>query len=200
VRVVIIEDIRDVREGLARLIDGTGGFECARAFRTMEEALDGIEGSSPDVILADIGLPGMDGIEGTRLLYQRLPHVPILALSVYDDDRVFNALCAGASGYLLKNTAPARAMTPPSTFDANALVRRPQALSLTRNPPYRNHQSTSRRSRFGGASRAPGPGGPVVRGRGRPARLPAYLRSYRAGVCGATRNMARLSNGQVRSP
>ena len=109
VRVVIIEDLREVREGLAMLIDGTRGFQCAGAYRTMEDALSGIVGSRPDVILTDIGLPGMDGIEGTRLLHERFPRIPILALSVYDDDdKVFNAICAGASGYLLKNTAPAR--------------------------------------------------------------------------------------------
>jgi DNA-binding NarL/FixJ family response regulator len=109
VRVVIIEDLREVREGLAMLITGTSGFCCAGSYRTMEDALNGIAGSRPDVILTDIGLPGMDGIEGTRLLRDRFPAVPILALSVYDDDEnVFNAICAGASGYLLKSTAPAR--------------------------------------------------------------------------------------------
>ena len=98
-----------MREGLAMLINGTQGFDCAGCYRTMEEALGGITGTSPDVILTDIGLPGMDGIDGTRILRERLPNVPILALSVYDDDaNVFNAICAGASGYLLKNTPPAR--------------------------------------------------------------------------------------------
>ena len=109
VRVVIIEDLREVREGLTMLINGTNGFECAASYRTMEEALKGIAGTRPDVILTDIGLPGMDGVEGTRILRERFPQVPILALTVYDDDdNVFNAICAGASGYLLKNTAPAR--------------------------------------------------------------------------------------------
>jgi DNA-binding NarL/FixJ family response regulator len=109
VRVVIIEDLREVREGLAILIHGTNGFQCTSSYRTMEDALNGIAGSRPDVILTDIGLPGMDGIEGTRILRERLPEVPILALTVYDDDEnVFNAICAGASGYLLKNTTPAR--------------------------------------------------------------------------------------------
>jgi DNA-binding NarL/FixJ family response regulator len=109
VRVVIIEDQRDVRDGLTALIDGTEGFQCAGSYRTMEDALERIEGTRPSVILTDIGLPGMDGIEGTRILRERLPHVPIVALSVYgDDDNVFNAICAGASGYLLKNTTPTR--------------------------------------------------------------------------------------------
>jgi DNA-binding NarL/FixJ family response regulator len=109
VRVVVIEDLREVREGLTMLINGTSGFQCASSYRTMEDALKGLEGTRPDVILTDIGLPGMDGIQGTRILRERFPDVPILALSVYDDDdNVFNAICAGASGYLLKNTAPAR--------------------------------------------------------------------------------------------
>jgi len=109
VRVVIIEDLLEVREGLAVLINGTSGFECTGRFRTMEEALAGVEASRPAVILTDIGLPGMNGIEGTRILSARYPDVPILALSVYgDDENVFAAICAGASGYLLKNTPPAR--------------------------------------------------------------------------------------------
>jgi len=109
VRVVIIEDLREVREGLTVLINGTASFQCAGSYRTMEEALASLDAAGPDVILTDIGLPGMDGIEGTRILRERFPNVPVLALSVYDDDdNVFNAICAGASGYLLKNTPPAR--------------------------------------------------------------------------------------------
>ena len=109
IRVVVIEDLREVREGLTMLINGTPGFVCADAYRTMEAALEGMRASMPDVILTDIGLPGMDGIEGTRILHEQFPRTPILALSVYDDDdKVFNAICAGASGYLLKNTPPAR--------------------------------------------------------------------------------------------
>ena len=111
VRVVIIEDLRDVRESLATLIAGTPGFEVAACFRTMEDALRGIDSAQPTVILTDIGLPGIDGIEGARRLHTILPGVPVLALTVYDDDeKVFNAICAGASGYLLKNTPPTRLM------------------------------------------------------------------------------------------
>lgn len=107
--IVIIEDMRDVREGLSMLITGTSGFRCTGAYRTMEEALARIVPEHTGVILTDIGLPGMSGIDGIRALRERMPDVPILALTIYDsDDQVFRALCAGASGYLLKNTPPAR--------------------------------------------------------------------------------------------
>jgi DNA-binding NarL/FixJ family response regulator len=109
VRVVLIEDLREVREGLTILINGTPGFRCTGSYRTMEEALARVERTPCDTVLTDIGLPGMSGIEGIRILHERFPELPILALTVYnDDDKVFQALCAGASGYLLKNTPPAR--------------------------------------------------------------------------------------------
>jgi DNA-binding NarL/FixJ family response regulator len=109
IAVSIVEDVRDVREGLVVLINGTSGFRCSGAYRTMEEALAGIDAAPPDVVLSDIGLPGMSGVEGIRILRERFPQLPILALTVYDeDDDVFDALCAGAVGYLLKNTPPAR--------------------------------------------------------------------------------------------
>jgi DNA-binding NarL/FixJ family response regulator len=109
ISVVLIEDTREVREGLAALINGTRGFSCLASYYSMETALAGLDHHQPDVILTDIGLPGMSGIQGIEILRERLPQVPILALTVYDnDDKVFNALCAGASGYLLKNTPPAR--------------------------------------------------------------------------------------------
>ena len=91
------------------LIGGTPGFQCAGSYRSMTEALNQVCEQSADVILTDIGLPGMSGIEGTRILHERSPGVPILALTIYDDEeKVFAALCAGASGYLLKNTPPAK--------------------------------------------------------------------------------------------
>ena len=109
IRVVVIEDLREVRDGLAVLINGTAGLCCTAGYRSMEEALPRIEADVPDVVLTDIGLPGMSGIEGIRLLRQRHPELPILALTVYDnDDHVFDSLCAGANGYLLKNTPPGR--------------------------------------------------------------------------------------------
>ena len=110
--VMLIEDQRDVREGLSVLINGTPGFRCTRSYRTMNEALQSmtaIADDLPDVVLTDIGLPGMSGIEGIGVLRKQYADLPVLALTVYDsDDKVFDALCAGASGYLLKNTPPAR--------------------------------------------------------------------------------------------
>src|SRR5579872_314568 len=109
IKVAIVEDHQKIREGLMALIDGTEGFRAAGSFRSMEDALDGIGQDPPDVALLDIGLPGISGIEGVRLLKDRYPHLLFLMLTVYDDDeRIFDAICAGACGYLLKNTPPAR--------------------------------------------------------------------------------------------
>jgi DNA-binding NarL/FixJ family response regulator len=108
-RVVLIEDLREVREGLTALINGTNGFECVASYGMMETALARIEREKPDAILTDLGLPGMSGIEGIELLREIFPDVPIIALTIYDNDReIFDALCNGANGYLLKNTPPAR--------------------------------------------------------------------------------------------
>jgi DNA-binding NarL/FixJ family response regulator len=109
IKVAIVEDQRQIREGLTLLIGGTEGFCCVGSFGSMEETLHRLGSRSPDVVLVDIGLPGMSGIEGIRLLKERYPNVLFLTLTVYkDDQRVFDAICAGARGYLLKNTPPAR--------------------------------------------------------------------------------------------
>jgi DNA-binding NarL/FixJ family response regulator len=109
IRVAIIEDEREIRECLTLLVNGTEGYSCTGSYRSMEEALEKISRHVPDVVLSDIGLPGMSGIEGVRLLKERHPDLLVLMLTVYDDDeRIFDAMCAGACGYLLKKTPPAR--------------------------------------------------------------------------------------------
>jgi DNA-binding NarL/FixJ family response regulator len=109
IKVAIVEDQREFRECLAILIDGTEGYRCTGSFRSMEEALDKIGANLPDVALVDIGLPGMSGVEGIRILKERYPALLLVMNTVYeDDDRIFDALCAGACGYLLKKTPPAR--------------------------------------------------------------------------------------------
>lgn len=109
VAVAIVEDRDELREGLARLIDSSASLRTIGRFASMEAALSKLRHQAPDVLLADIGLPGMTGIEGVRLLRERFPDLRILMLTVYgDDDHVFEAICAGASGYLLKDTPPER--------------------------------------------------------------------------------------------
>lgn len=109
VKVAIIEDQRPIREGLSWLIDSTEGFACTGSFASVEAALSRIKDNLPDIVLTDIGLPGKSGIQGVRELKELYPSMQFLMLSVYDDDeRVFEALCAGACGYLLKKTPPAR--------------------------------------------------------------------------------------------
>src|SRR5271169_5726720 len=108
-KVAIIEDQFRIREGLRVLIDGTSGYRCMGAFGSMEEALPAIASQAPDVVLLDIGLPGMSGIEGIPLLKKRLQGLSVVMLTVYDDDKcILDALCAGACGYLLKETPPTR--------------------------------------------------------------------------------------------
>jgi DNA-binding NarL/FixJ family response regulator len=109
IRIMIVEDNRTFRDGLTSLIGFTDGFKCIGSFGSMEEALARLRREKPDVVLSDIGLPGISGIEGIGRIKELYPDLMILILSVYDDDeRIFDALCAGASGYLLKRTPPSK--------------------------------------------------------------------------------------------
>ena len=109
VKVAIVEDNREIREGLALLINSAPGFECITACANAEEALVGLPIKQPDVVLMDIQLPGMSGIDCIRELKQQLPKLQILMLTVFEDyERIFRSLSAGASGYLVKKTPPAK--------------------------------------------------------------------------------------------
>jgi len=109
IKVVIVEDKKVIRDGLSTLICGTAGLNCVANYGNCEDMLEGLVNDAPDVILMDIGLPGMSGIEGIREVRKVTPDPTIVVLSVYeDDDNIFEALCTGASGYLVKNTPPSR--------------------------------------------------------------------------------------------
>lgn len=109
IKVIIVEDNNTIREGLGQLLNSHDGLECAASFRSCEEMLSEVDNIMPDLVLMDIGLPGMDGIEGVRQLRKRQPESLVLMLTVYEDnEKVFDALCAGACGYLVKNTQPER--------------------------------------------------------------------------------------------
>src|SRR3982751_3888791 len=84
INVAIIEDRREIREGLAMLISGTEGFICKGKFGSMEEGLRRVGAENPDVVLCDIGLPGMDGIEGIKILKEKFPDLLVIMLTIYD--------------------------------------------------------------------------------------------------------------------
>jgi DNA-binding NarL/FixJ family response regulator len=108
IKVSIIEDDDWIRENLASRIKQTAGFVCAGSYRTGEEALTQLPAQAPDVVLMDINLPKMNGIECVRQLKALIPSAQVLMLTVYEDsDKIFNSLLAGASGYLLKRTSQA---------------------------------------------------------------------------------------------
>ena len=100
---------KEIRESLAILIEGTDGFSCVSHYGSVELALVKIENDAPDVILMDINLPGMTGIEGVKLIKEKMPECEIIMQIISENDKdVFDSLCAGACGYLKKNTPPAK--------------------------------------------------------------------------------------------
>lgn len=109
INVAIVEDNNTIREGLAALINGTEGYKCIGAFGDAESFLSKISSLPINVVLMDIGLPGMNGIEGAKSAVLKNPDLSILMLTIYEESEfVFDALCAGACGYLVKKTPPAR--------------------------------------------------------------------------------------------
>ena len=108
ITVGIIEDNEQIREGLAVLINGSPGFSCVATAPSAEEGLQVLPKKRPDVVLMDINLPGMSGIEAVPRLKELLPNAQIMMLTVYEDDeKIFRSLVAGAAGYVLKRTPPA---------------------------------------------------------------------------------------------
>ncbi|GAB4296431.1 MAG: response regulator transcription factor [Ignavibacteriaceae bacterium] len=106
-RVVIIEDDDLIRNVYADLISDSSEIICTGAYSNCEDAIKNLAEDAPDIILMDIGLPGISGIEGTRRIKRAVSSVDIIVITVNEEDeQVFEALCAGASGYLTKNTPP----------------------------------------------------------------------------------------------
>jgi DNA-binding NarL/FixJ family response regulator len=105
ISVAIIEDNASIRDGVAALINLSPGFTCQLQFESCEDALKTIRPPLPDIVLMDIGLGGMSGIEGVARLKSRFPDLKIIMLTVYEEnEKIFRSLCAGASGYLVKKT------------------------------------------------------------------------------------------------
>jgi DNA-binding NarL/FixJ family response regulator len=108
ITVSIVEDNDQLRGTLARVLDRADGFQCLGQYPSAEAALEALPKERPNVVLMDINLPGMNGVECVRRLKQLVPETQMIMLTVYEDtENIFNALAAGASGYLLKRTKSA---------------------------------------------------------------------------------------------
>lgn len=143
VRVVLVEDDPAVREGLQILVGASSSCSCVAAFSCAEDALAGLRQAAADVVLMDINLPGISGIECIKRIKSTSPRLQILMLTVFEDhDRIFESLAAGANGYLLKQTPPAKLLdaiielhaggSPMSTQIARKVV---QVFQKTPQPP-----------------------------------------------------------------
>jgi DNA-binding NarL/FixJ family response regulator len=106
ISISIVEDNEKLRGTLARVLNRAEGFRCVSQYPSAEEALKDLPNVKPDVVLMDINLPGMNGVECVRQLKPLLPQTQVMMLTVYEDtENIFNALAAGANGYMLKRTS-----------------------------------------------------------------------------------------------
>ncbi len=112
IRVALVEDDEIIRKTLIELLEETEGFRCIGAYQNAEDALEDIPRKSPQIVLMDINLPGMDGIECTYRLKIKMPDLLVVMLTVYEDaGKIFHSLQAGAVGYLLKLSKPGDIIT-----------------------------------------------------------------------------------------
>jgi DNA-binding NarL/FixJ family response regulator len=103
-RIAIFDDNKNIRESISLLLDTVDGFDIVGSFSHVLDCLEDLKECKPDIVLMDIEMPGMNGIEAVRLLKKDYPHIQVLMQTVFEDDeRVFDSICAGASGYILKN-------------------------------------------------------------------------------------------------
>ena len=109
IKITIFEDNKSLRMGLYQLINGSEGYECGGAFENCSNLLKDIENTKPDVVLMDIQMPGINGIEAVKILREKYPELKILMQTIFEEsDKIFQSILAGASGYILKNTSPSR--------------------------------------------------------------------------------------------
>ncbi len=107
IRVAIFEDNRHLRETFQLLLDSSADYTCSGAYPDCQDLVPQLEASPCDIVLMDIEMPGMNGIEATKIIKERFPGVLVLIQTIFfEDEYIFNAICAGASGYILKSTSP----------------------------------------------------------------------------------------------
>lgn len=153
ITVSIVEDSEQVRDTLSRLLNRADGFSCLSQYANAEAALEGLPGEKPEVVLMDINLPGINGVECVRRLKEVAPDLQVMMLTAYEDtENIFAALAAGASGYLLKRTPRAelleaikevkRGGSPMSTHIARKVVQSFRAPTAA--PPPAEHNLSTR--------------------------------------------------------
>jgi DNA-binding NarL/FixJ family response regulator len=104
---VIYEDNTRLRQSMELLLNGTVGYHVTGAYSDCDNVIDDIKTCEPQLVVMDIDMPGIGGIEGVKKIKENYPHVKVVMHTVFDDDnRIFDSICAGADGYLLKNTPP----------------------------------------------------------------------------------------------
>lgn len=155
-RVAIFDDNRNIRESISLLLDTVQGFNVVGSFSHVLDCVDDLAACKPDIVLMDIEMPGMSGIEAVRLLKKEFPHIQVLMQTVFEDDeRVFDSICAGASGYILKNQLNSRLVeslqelqfggSPMSPSIARKVLNKMQQIPQhIRNEPPPDYQLTPR--------------------------------------------------------
>lgn len=144
IKVVVIEDDDIIRNGFVILLNKNEKFVCVANYNNCENAIKNLQNDLPDIILMDIGLPGMSGIDGTRKIKKRNPTIDVIVVTVHEEDsKIFLALCNGASGYITKNITPKKLFesieeifkggAPMSTGIARRII---QSVKLNKNSPF----------------------------------------------------------------
>lgn len=153
IAVSIVEDQEDIRRGMQHIFNSTPGISCLSVYENAEDALQGLPDVNPDIVIMDINLPGMSGIECIAKIKKQSPHIQFMMFTIYESSAyVLEALAAGASGYLLKNTTPGKMVeavrelyaggSPMNSHIARKLV---AAYQLSTALPAKNHFNISER-------------------------------------------------------
>ncbi|MEP7232067.1 MAG: response regulator transcription factor [Ginsengibacter sp.] len=147
IKVAIFEDSKPLRESLEQLVNSREDMICTGAFADANKIMRNMQSANPDVVLMDINMPGISGIEAVQIIKEKFPTVQILMQTVFEEnDKIFAALCAGASGYMLKKTTPQKMIEAiHETYNGGA----PMTASVaTKVLQMFRHQSTATKNEF----------------------------------------------------